>query len=445
MADNRELLRMLAKEAAAFADADDGRTVTVESSGVKKPSAKYMITLCEYPDIIVTRQSPRMTKHLILMPSTGTAFIRTEDKKGTTSELLNEKNYVSFAAEMPEIEIPGWFWIKTIRRGVEAGRLILDIFNDEEILEMIRKKVLPKDVDLMRYGCFSEIRRISSAYKEYPQLVAGNIDRKKSLKILVYEQCFCKDIVRMFGLQNARDFFDAYETSLMRLDNTKEYYNAMSGRLARAHTHEWETRNDAGEYWISKIPACKMKYESFKEYVLYDSYRMGYGISAENFFNEWLDTLDMQHQIYGKIRNKYPTDLPLLHHQLSFKQTIMEEAIDEKKFAEQAEKAAAYEGNYRGFTFIAPKCRQDFIDEAGMQSNCLAGYIGTFTNGECIIIFMRKKYDPEYSYITLEIIDGKVVQAKLRSNRDPSVEEHTIAANWVELCNKKALEKALAG
>ena len=99
--------------------------------------------------------------------------------------------------------------------------------------------------------------------------------------------------------------------------------------------------------------------------------------------------------------------------------------------------AKKYEGNHMGYTFIAPKTKQDFLDEATMQCNCLAGYIEKFTEGNCLILFMRKKAAQEVSYITIELVNNSVVQAKLARNKAPSQYDIGVIEDWVEKCNKK--------
>ena len=78
-------------------------------------------------------------------------------------------------------------------------------------------------------------------------------------------------------------------------------------------------------------------------------------------------------------------------------------------------------------------------DEAIAQASCIAGYVNRFTDGECLILFMRDKKTPETSYITVEIIDGEVAQAKLAANAAISEKEEAILTEWVDICNKNAV------
>ena len=108
----------------------------------------------------------------------------------------------------------------------------------------------------------------------------------------------------------------------------------------------------------------------------------------------------------------------------------MKEQIEEEGFAEQVETAMRHEMNVDGYSFIAPKTREDFSEEAVQQANCVASYVKRFINGECLIFFMRNKETPEKSYITIEVRGGKVVQAKRRFNASPSDEDWIVIRKW---------------
>lgn len=70
-----------------------------------------------------------------------------------------------------------------------------------------------------------------------------------------------------------------------------------------------------------------------------------------------------------------------------------------------------------------PKQIQDIKDEAVQQHNCVASYIDRVINGECHIMFMRNKFSPSKSLVTLEVVDGRIVQARREFNRDLTASE----------------------
>ena len=180
------------------------------------------------------------------------------------------------------------------------------------------------------------------------------------------------------------------------------------------------------KYLPGRIPLINMDYESFKEYSLYESYRIGYA-SYPDFLNTWDDTLSMEYTLFGKIKEKYPKDLPIYHNKLVrrknnykyynepvFKSNFEKAAAKHKKFAWKPE-----EGEYE---YIVPLTTEDVAEEADQQSNCLvnANYMQRVIDGTSILVFMRKKKDIDHSFITMEICGDAIRQAYLASNIVPS-------------------------
>ena len=70
------------------------------------------------------------------------------------------------------------------------------------------------------------------------------------------------------------------------------------------------------------------------------------------------------------------------------------------------------------------------IDESSQQSNCVRTYCEMVSNNECQIYFMRYKNDIKKSFITIEVRNNKVVQAKARFNEEPPTEIMNIIKKW---------------
>ena len=60
------------------------------------------------------------------------------------------------------------------------------------------------------------------------------------------------------------------------------------------------------------------------------------------------------------------------------------------------------------------------------MSNCLASYIDKVIDGKCHILFLREKNNPDKSLVTVEVVNGHVVQAKRRFNNDITDEDRKI-------------------
>ena len=70
------------------------------------------------------------------------------------------------------------------------------------------------------------------------------------------------------------------------------------------------------------------------------------------------------------------------------------------------------------------------IDESSQQSNCVRTYCDMVSNNECQIYFMRYKNNIKKSFITIEVRNNKVVQAKTRFNEEVPEYIMNIIINW---------------
>lgn len=73
---------------------------------------------------------------------------------------------------------------------------------------------------------------------------------------------------------------------------------------------------------------------------------------------------------------------------------------------------------------------ESLIDESSQMSNCVRNYCSDVSNNECQIYFMRYKDTPNKSLITIEVRDGKIVQARAKYNELPGEDEMKILKKW---------------
>ena len=420
-----EIIKELAKEARGLTAPN---TEPAEKKGLPDGSP-FSLELASYPDIVIRKEGRRTVKTLAIMPSVGTIFIKTQAmSKGEPvgepdSSVADENAYKNFTAGMPDVWLPDGFWTRKIMGGTGFFRALLSIFNDSTVSEMIRKKAFPAGTDVIdAYVADDNFERLVEVYSESPALYTEFVDKKKAFLLLAKEYLFCAELKECFGLDGIRFFLNEYEKSPVWLTWSNDQYN--SSDLAR-----WRCDH--------VIPRFPMKLRSFTNYVLYEMIRMGYASNPAVFFETWDDTLQMEMLVYGKVRDKYPKSLLTLHKQLSYKTAMMQEEIDEKKLSERLAETKKYEGVFNGLAFIAPTSRQDFYNEALAQANCLASYVDKVINGDCQIMFVRKKDDVETSYITLSVVSGRPVEAKYANNVEISVHDRVTINEWFDRVSSK--------
>ena len=173
-------------------------------------------------------------------------------------------------------------------------------------------------------------------------------------------------------------------------------------------------------------------FEALLEYVYYERIRQGYADDPGHFWQEWIDTLAMQKLVKGRIYDKYPKNLAGDHRLLSWKTRLLHQEIDEKIFQQQVERTSGNAWKQKGWIIAPPTCKDDILEEARQQSNCLASYVKAFQKGASDIYFMRRAEDPERSVVTIEVRGGSLNQALGACNRRATSEEMGIVLEWCQ-------------
>lgn len=163
----------------------------------------------------------------------------------------------------------------------------------------------------------------------------------------------------------------------------------------------------------------------FFKYLLQQSLKEGFADNLNEFVITWSDTLAMEKLLYGKVRDKYPENLSLLHNQYSYRCRMQKEKIDHQAWLNAAEIAKRFERIGTEWSLISPKTTDDITLEAVQMNNCVASYIPKVLRGECVIMFLRKTDAPEKSVCTVELDPrtGNVLQFKGKRNAKPTPEQ----------------------
>lgn len=173
-----------------------------------------------------------------------------------------------------------------------------------------------------------------------------------------------------------------------------------------------------------------------KALMLYFDYCKTYeAIDDMNFLlKELCDYADMMKHISPKF-DKYPRHFLTTHKIACRNYNRLKEQFDEKEYKKHIDKDM--ECTFGDYIVIYPDSTQDIKDEAVSQNNCVASYIARVLKGECDILFLRKKDNPTKSLVTLEVRNGKIVQAKQRFNDPVTVEQQGVIDKWNDWFSKK--------
>ena len=153
-----------------------------------------------------------------------------------------------------------------------------------------------------------------------------------------------------------------------------------------------------------------------------------------DLIEELYDYVKMMDTISKKY-DKYPRHFLTTHQIASRNYNRLRKEFSEELFKQHINKD--YECTYKDYVFIYPDCIQDIKTEAASQNNCVASYIDRVIDGNCHILFLRKKDHPKDSLVTIEVVNNKIVQAKRRFNYPVTQEDQEAIDYW----DKKFSEK----
>lgn len=407
-----------------------------------KPLVKYEQVIGSGCDFAIRRKTARTSKLLVCLMSQEQYYISDENAKtierATATNLRKFFSDYNGNANNSEFPIKDVVWIKSMPTG---KRELEDFIN-----------YINKNREVLQPGLMFYSSSYCSRY-DYPNFQSLNISEKETYKLLT------KELLKLgYSIEDAttafseRNYYNRLKTSY---DNQKMgilYYNLSLLDAIKEKFGLNNIRNFIVEYMNLTFPIhlyhyrsdlkrlfdlTEFKYANFKDYVLYESVRQGY---SDSVLSEWYDTLKMQIDVYGKIKDKYPENLSSEHQKLSFKSAILKEEIDEAKWNKAYAKNSKLEWKDSEWIIYVPEKRSDLIDEAQQQSNCVASYFDRIINGTSKICCLRSAEEPEKSVVTIEVSkDNVVVQVKARNNTNPSRKHNKIIAKWAKdkdlICN----------
>lgn len=147
-------------------------------------------------------------------------------------------------------------------------------------------------------------------------------------------------------------------------------------------------------------------------------------IEKNDALNIWSDYLRMAKVLNIDLKDKsrrFPLSMKKEHDVAMFAYREVEERIDKEVFAKQAEINEQEVGNYsyKDYFIVIPKTPEDVVNEATQQKNCLRSYVTRIKEGRTVVCFIRKKDEPDNSFVTVEVREKKIIQLKGYCNSNP--------------------------
>ena len=391
-------------------------------NGSSKPRSKsnqpvFELVLASYPDFVIRKSTSKTEKMLVFMLSQNSYYIKTVRNGSETTEPLNGDNYTQFTSGMKEsIKLPNDFWIDYIK----PGRPFFSILKTRFMLNSYIRKAIIEKYYIKRDNYYLNdnysFDKICDAYEKIPKLM-NQTDVFKPIYLNFWQILYF--IQKKFGLDNARDFVKELDISLISVGS-----------------------NMNSTYFYNILEKFDFKYASFKDYVLYDSVRLGFGNNLGQFVSIWYDTLRMEVLLYGNVKDKYPKYLADYHNQLAYQYSMRRTRGNDELIKDNYNLNKKLEAEIGDYVFMIPKTSQDIYDEAVQMCNCLASYIERYVAGNDYIVFMRKKESPDLSLVTIELdLDGNLRQAYQERNTQITNTQREVIEEWLTKIVKSKFKK----
>lgn len=411
----------------------------VNNAKRSKLTVTYKVEVCSGCDFAISRNTTKTQQLFVVLMSQNQFYI----KNGNVTENINQDNMAKFFANMDSPIYLDSNWITALQKGKDFANYFCNLLVEDVAAfaktgmfgatgncscDYTQKRMYKANPALYKYM----IRKISSVYNLDEMVVKCSLQNNDS--------CFACKSTRTLP-EKAQCIFDRFESADLfsykfGIEYGKQFIDEFLVSYATQLPREHCLRDLFGE--------AEFQPQRLIEYIFYDVPRQGYGISGwrddmNGAISELRDTLSMQKIIYGKIRDKYPEYLSSLHVKLSTMVRIRRELIDAAGFENAVEEMKKYEWKPNGskWQIICPKNKEDMIDEANQQQNCLASYVSRVSDGTSRIYFLRSSNEnlKDKSVVTIETNGTKVVQIKARNNREANKEHLDFIEMWAR--NKK--------
>lgn len=335
-----------------------------------------------------------------------------DDNTGEIENLsyANIKNYLKDLGER-NIKFSNVKWIKGINKS--SCEAIITCISDSVFVEMCKHNIYFSHLNMgeFRICAQEDIKFLEYIFKNIPDL-----DNTRKYSKSFVEFAFL--IKENMGTNEARYFVEKY------IDSAVDYVDFFTTIYRYAN-------QQYGVLWgILTDERYKIDFRRFIEYLFFDIYAQGKVNIIGEFFRNYKDYLTMQLDLYGEIKEKYPKHFETEHDILALKTSLNRFKIEEEKFKEEIDKYKELEFSDSMYLIKLPKTSDDLKKEGKALNHCVGGYGSRIVNGQCGVVFLRKKHFEEEPLITIEVINDRIVQMQGGEKRKPNPSEIHFIRKW---------------
>lgn len=412
---------------------NEGKTLQNQDvEEVKKVKTKTQITyetvIQNDSDFVIERKTSTTDKMLVCILSQGLVYIK-DCKSGKLTNNLKEKEIVNFLSECPMDKYP-----TTLKYKIKDGCTRLSEYFNWAI------KHLPEAKELASHKLFYNLKS--------PDFWA--IPRDNITKDVIKDLVWCKNFLEQMNvtynwnsyLNSCYKWLKGCESIGINKDKIK--YNIENFRIVGLDIITSAVRKTGVNYFTETISLGNLEFNNFMNYLrqLKTVEFLAINVNCyETCFNlkEYYDYLNMQLDMYGKIKEKYPSNWLSTLKIMQSKYSIWKQMHKDEKFLNENKKIKHLEYEDKDYCIIVPTKSSEIIDEGAHLGHCVGSYVDRIISGQTSIVFMRKPDKKEESLVTIEVRNNQVCQYRGYADRNVTEEEFAFIQKWSKEKNLELL------
>lgn len=129
-------------------------------------------------------------------------------------------------------------------------------------------------------------------------------------------------------------------------------------------------------------------------------------------------------------RYAFPNNLEEEHDRLEQQYEIQSQKIIQDAISRHGKALSKFQYQNKKFIILPAKSLKAMLDESKQQNNCVRTYAEKYAEGKCDIFFLRDVKKPKKSLVTVEVKNNKVVQSRIKYNKDPNNAQIKFLKDW---------------
>lgn len=395
----------------------------------KKTEITYETVLENDSDFVIERKTSTTDKMLVCILSQGLLYLK-DVKTGELKNGLSEKDILNFLSECNMNCYP-----KTLKYPI--------ILNTVHLSDYLNWAI--KNLDIVKELVNDKIFVRLNHYNFHNEFIDMNSDKLKDLKWCVKFLDGFPDTSWDYASYLYSTYTWLHTMEKLNCNRDKIMYN--KAKMIQCNFDEFKHYNCRHNTITEIIRIGNLDFNNFTDYLCklfnfeFLSIKDGYTSSIFSL-TEYLDYFNMQIEMYGKIREKYPNNWLSSLKIMKGKYNIWKKLHEDERFLNITKQAKDLEYDNGEYCIIVPEKASEVVDEGSQLGHCVASYVNNILEKKTLILFMRKSNKKDESLVTIEYKNDIVCQYKGFADRAVTEKENSFIEEW---CKVKGLDKSERG